>query len=256
MILSELDSYFRVLTSEPNGTTGRWSFADVANMINQARFTINAELDYPQGNISTTTISGQMEYELPQITKILRVYVGGQIIIKSSIPTLQGDQIEFYDQTGTNNAPQWNTQNAAAYPVTGTSFGSPYSNTLPFYQGARPQYYLRGPGVIGLVPPPAGAYSFSIDIIPRPNTLVNQNDVDSSFDEFFKEAIVQGAVMRAMQGDRDQDARMQAAQEYSLQMKRLQLWIADFTSGAPNGPIPVTYRGFYQNSGSITNDNY
>ena len=248
MQFAVLDNYFRVITSEPD-VTGRWSLQDSATLINQARYSISAELDWPQGTITTTTIASQMEYTLPTITKILRVYVAGQLIVPTTIPNLQGDQIEFYDQTGTNNAPQWNTQVASAYPVTGTSFGSPYPSSLPFVQGARPQWYQRG-GNLGLVPPPAGVYTLSIDIVPRPSALANLTDIDNCYDEFFKEAICQGAAMRALQSDRDQDARMAAADAYRTQMKLLKSWVEDMTAGAPRGPMPVVYRGFYQNNGN------
>lgn len=248
MVLGVLDSYFRLLTSEPDAT-GRWSSTDVATLINQSRYSISAELDWPQGNITSSTVAGQMEYTLPTVTKILRVYVGGQIIIPTSIPSLQGDQIEFYDQTAANNAPQWNSQNATVYPVTGTSFAGPYPSTLPFVQGARPQWYQRG-GNLGLVPPPAGIYTISIDIVPRPAALAALTDVDNCYDEFFKEAICQGAVMRALQADKDQQSRMAAAQARAEEMKRLKSWVEDMTAGAPRGPMPVVYRGFYQNNGN------
>jgi hypothetical protein len=255
MQLSQIDNLFRVYTSETDPVNGRWTYADVATLANQSRWAINSELDWPQGTVSATTITGQMEYQLPLLTKVLRVYLSGQLLVPTTIPQLNGEQIEFWDQTAANNIPQWLAQTNTVYPVTGTAYGAPYPSTLPFYQGMRPMWYLRG-GNIGFVPQPAGAYPITIDIVPRPAALVNQTDVDNMYDQFFLEAIVQGMVMRAMQADRDMDARMAAALAFKQEMGKLQSWVADMRSGAPRGPIPVVYRAFYQNTGNSVQDCY
>lgn len=247
MQLSEELTYFRVLVSEPDNT-GRWSDTDATNLINQSRYSIALEVDWPQGNISCTTTGSVTEYALPAITKVLRVYLAGQVIIPGSIPTLQGDQIEFYDQTATNNQPQWNNQTAATYPVSGTSFGAPYPSSLPFMAGMRPTWYLRG-GSIGLIPPPVAAYTLSIDVVPRPAALVNLTDIDNCYDQFFKEAICQGAAALAAQADKDSDSYQIAANAREKALGRIKSWLADLQSGAPKGPMPVVYRGFYQNNG-------
>ena len=241
-------NYFRVLTSEPLNT-GRWSDSDVMMLVNQARVSINMELDFPAGTIIATTVPGQQEYTLPSICRIIRGKLAGQILVETTIDKLEGTQLEIYDASNPAawGTPQWNSAPPDTYPQQDVFFGGQFSNSLPFYQGQRAEYYMRdNSGVIGIVPPPIGAYPLALNIVPFPNQFVNLTDTDQLYDQHFKELITQGAVKRAYQSDRDSEARMLAAQNEAEELKRVRAWIDNIFPGNSHGPIMRTYRSLYK----------
>jgi hypothetical protein len=129
---------------------------------------------WPEATWTATTIIGQQEYALVEMVDLLRVYVAGQILPKTSIPNLEGDQIQLFDQTAPNFIPQWVYQGTLSYPVSSDT-GGPFGMGLPWQSGDRPQYYKRG-GNLGIVPPPANAVTIQIDGVPVANTLVQYTD--------------------------------------------------------------------------------
>ena len=250
MTLSDLDAEFRRNTGEPD-PTGRWSYSDVAGWTNEARNFLAMLLRWPDATWTNTltggTGTGITEIQLPELLEIDRVYVAGQPIVPTTIPQLEGTDIQFYDQTATGNLPQWNTQPYAGYPVQNGQMGYP-AGTGPFFVGMRPRYYLRG-GNIGLVPSPSGSFTIQIDGIGPPTPLVNQGDVDI-FPSFFKYAIAHKAAELAFLADKAMDSAQAQGQLYQQHEKELITWRRKLQKNAPRGPRLISYRGFFSR-GSI-----
>jgi len=245
--LGTYNNLFRVLSAEPD-STGRWSDANIATLVNSGTRAVALELNFPESTQSFTSQAGIQEYTMAENLKILRVYVAGQLIVPTDIPSLEGDQLQFYDQTGTGNAPQWLTQPNTSYPVTNTPTGYPVTGTLPFYPGMRPMFYIRG-GNIGFVPQPAGAYVVKLDLIPVPPVLVNLTDL-SIFPSIADETIVWKALELAYFSDSNIDKAQYALNNFEQGMKKLRAWTNDYKHQAPHTPMPITYRTYYQNTGA------
>lgn len=244
MTLGDINSTVRVLLAEPS-TTGRWSDADLATMINRSIKDLGLELNWPEGTTTLTTSIGVTEYTLPEISQILRVYVAGQPIVPTDIPTMGGDQIKLFDQTAASFGPQWNTQVNTVYPATSDT-GYPYPSGIPVMAGGRPLYYLRG-GNIGFVPPPAGAYTVSIDIVAHhPDLLVS--GAKSLFPSECQSALAWKTCMYAHFADNRDDAalKLQVAKgEYEQAVKALRSWRDTLGQNAIRRPMPTTMRTYY-----------
>lgn len=249
MQLGDINAQVRILLAEPD-STGRWSDTDLASLINQGQKAVVKELEFPEGTLVNQTTAGQQEYTIPEVFKILRVYVAGQPIIQTDIPTLEGAQIEMYDQSAPNYLPQWLSQNSTAYPVASDT-GYPYPSTLPFYAGQRPQWYLRG-GNIGLVPPPAGTYTLQIDIVPVPAALANAADV-STLPSNFLQAIAWYAVYQAKFADSRLEDAAFAMQQFEGEMGKLRAWKSSFKGSTNRAPVLLTYRSM-TNTGPVGED--
>lgn len=194
------------------------------------------------------TTTGIQEYTMAENLKILRVYVAGQLIVPTDIPSLEGDQLQYYDQTGLNNAPQWLTQTSTVYPVTNTPTGYPVTGALPFMAGMRPMFYIRG-GNIGFVPQPAGAYAVRLDLIPVPPVLANLSD-PSIFPSVADEAVVWKSLELAYFSDSNIEKASYCRNNFEQEMKKLRSWINDYKHQAPHTPMPITYRALFRNSGA------
>jgi hypothetical protein len=243
MTLSDLLNLTRILLAEPNTTpTGRWSDSDLTTLINQAQQQIALELDFPEASLTFSTTTGIQEYQMPELLKILRVYIAGQPIVPTTIPALEGDQIEFWDQTAANNQTQWQSQSGLAYPVA-ASQSWPNAGNTPWQQGNRPRFYMRG-GNMGFVPKPSGVYSVQVDIVPSPPTLVNSTDT-SIFDTKFKDAICWKTCTYAFFADSN-SLMATATQNYELEMRKLRAWKEDIQKMLPRGVFPITTRTYFQ----------
>lgn len=252
MTLSDINALFRIFTAEPDNT-GRWSDSDVATLINEAQNFISLQIEWPVGHWQATSVNGTQEYTQPQLIKIERVYLAGQPCIPTDIATLEGTQIEFYDQTNPTTAytPNWNSQPVTAYPVVNTQMGYP-NGVSPYYVGERPQYYLNG-GNLGFVPPPAGAYTMDIWGIAVPTPLVNLADV-CVFPDFFKSALAHKAAEIALHADSADDRAQQQALKFAEWMPQLRAWKRTLLKNKSRGPRPITYRHFFKRGSLLGRD--
>ncbi|MDE2097418.1 MAG: hypothetical protein KGL39_09255, partial [Patescibacteria group bacterium] len=145
-------------------------------------------------------VSRGNEYELPQLVKILRVYLADtagdqQPLVPTDLQTAAGIVAGTWDQTsGTiqgapQYTPQYLAQQGTAFPVA-SQFGRP-SLTVPWQNVSlgtqRPMYYLRG-GFLGVLPPPLTTYTVKMDYVPQPPTLVANGD-QSLFPDNFTDAL-------------------------------------------------------------------
>lgn len=253
MTFADIDNLFRVFTAEPDNT-GRWSDTDVSTLTNEAQNFIALLLEWPVVHFSSTSsapVNGVpvQEYTLPEILQIERVYLAGQPCVPTDIETLEGTQIEFYDQTSTTTpyTPNWNSQVATAYPVVNTQMGYP-NGVAPFYIGERPQYYVNG-GNIGFVPPPAAAYVMDIWGIGVPTPLVNQTD-GCVFPSFFKSALAHKTAELAFLADSKPEMAQTQALKFAEWVPQLRTWRKGLVKNKSRGPRPISYRHFYRR-GSI-----
>jgi hypothetical protein len=178
---------------------------------------------------------------MPETLKILRVYLGGQPIVPTTIPALGGDQVEIWDQSAPGNIPQWVYQPQESYPFltgTGGCSGINAGNT-PWCQNERPRFYPRG-GNIGFVPTPNCAFYIQIDLVPQPPMLVLSTDV-SIYQTTFKDAIVWKAVEYAMFADNN-SMLSTAVSNYQAELLKVRAWKQDYQKMLPRGVFPITAR--------------
>ncbi|MGH7745824.1 MAG: hypothetical protein ACREQ5_13740 [Candidatus Dormibacteria bacterium] len=250
MTLGNLDNQFRVYVAEPNNQ-GRWSQNDVATLVNEAQNYYAIMLRWPDASYFNTLPGSQQEFTLPEILEIDRVYLNGQPIVPTSIPALEGTDIELYDQSAANNTPQWNQTTYQPYPVTNVQYGYPQGMTVaPIAgQGARPNYYLRG-GNLGFVPPPSASYFVQVDGIGLPLPLALQTDI-SIFPSFFQHILALRAALIAFTADQNLQ-NMAAIQQQITQWERnLLSWKRALQKNKPTGPRVISYRNFYNREAII-----
>jgi hypothetical protein len=258
MLVTDAIAYERLLLGEPNNGQ-RWSDAQMVLFNDRAQKQIMRDLKWPPTPFFFNTIPGITEYaqDEPEILRILRLYVAGQPLVRTTKALLQGQQIQFDDQTGSGGGPnafgaiitgmytpQWTGTPQANYPVA-SSLGYPSPNAQPGYPGQRPRYYLDG-ARIGLWPTPSGAYPVYVDAVKMPPDLVLTGDFvlpDGSMD-----AIAWYVCMQAYFSDRSEsgssESRQAAAQEYDKALRELRTWVRQYDGFGPRGPKPLAYRAF------------
>lgn len=243
MTLGEIMDWARFLLNEEDNQ-GRFSDAQMAMAITQATRDIALEVRFPEYQLTTTTPSSPtvQEYQLPEIINIKRVYLAGQLLTPSSIPTMEGDQILMFDQTTPTYQPQWKIAGVATYPVAADA-GWPAPITASYYPGSRPNYYLRGESILGIQPPPVGGALLQVEGIAFPAPYVNRTDI-TIYPHHYLETLAQGAVRRCMQSDKDAEGMKLAAEGYTEGRGKLLDWLASFLPVKP--VMPVTYRTMFQ----------
>jgi len=258
MYLSDIDSFARGLLAEPY--FDRFSEAQMYQWVSQAQREVARETRCLRGRRSIQTQNGMQEYTLPRLVGIERVYIAGpgwsQRIVHTSIPQMEGDQLRIYDQSGSQQGgsqtytPQWLSLPAAPYPVENCNFGFGY-NPLPMIAGARPAYYLRGIGRIGLVPAPLGNYWLVLDIAEMPEEInvATVANTTSPFPDDFKEAIAWYALTFAYHSDQSVGAdslEADAMTNYTRCLAKLQSFVSNINEDDPQGPQMLTHRSFYE----------
>ncbi|MDE2098159.1 MAG: hypothetical protein KGL39_12970 [Patescibacteria group bacterium] len=248
MVGSYIKNLFRVYTAEYNAA-GRWSDADVYTLISEAQMWLALKMLWPILHAVAAnpngTQNGTQEYTLPDnFIQIKRVYVAGQAAVPTDIPTLEGDQIEYYDQSyPATYTPQWNSNASAAYPVSNTMQGYP-QGVSPYYVGARPQWYMNG-GNIGFVPVPAGQYQIDLWGVGVPNALTSDTS-PCDFPQVCARALAWRAVGDAMFSDSQQERMQTAYLNAEAALADAREWKADFSPNKPRGWRPIQYRHFYR----------
>lgn len=270
MFFSDIDSFARGLLAEPY--TDRFSEAQMYQWISQAQREIARETRCFEGRKCIQLQPNLQEYPLPKLVGIKRVYVAGpgwaQRITHTSIPQMEGDQLRIYDQSGTGSTtaqpnsgnvtgagmntftPVWLTLPPAPYPVENSDFGIGY-NPLPMIPGRRPQYYLRGIGRIGLVPPPIASYFLVLDIAETTEEIdvATVTSLESPFPDDFKEALSWYTLHFAYHSDQSVGADSLAADamaNYMACLAKMQSFVHNINEDDPEGPYMLTHRAFYE----------
>jgi hypothetical protein len=239
MQLTDEIALCRILLAEQ--TQNRWTDSDLTNLINRGRQQIAFDVQWPEITFTTSTTPLVSGYPLPEQQKILRVYLGGQLIVPTSLPDQDGSILQIWDESGTNNAPAWNVEPSSAYPQTATYAGQ-QATAQTWTPMGRAVFYLRG-GNIFFIPMPSSVATIQIDAVPIPNVLVNPGDYDI-FPDNFRDAICWYAVGYALFADKDPMAT-QALQMYETCSRKLQAWKNEMLAFRPRTPVIVTYRTLF-----------
>lgn len=248
MTESDLETAFRDRVADTD-TAGRFPSAEVIRFMNTGQNQLALDIRWPEATLTGVTANGTQEIALPESAlAVNRVYVGGQELVPSSIPILEGIPLEMYDQTGKSQQPEWITLEQApfasptSYPVANTAMFFP----VPQVPGApqRPTYYTRGAN-LGIIPVPNGIFTITISVIAKPVTLVNPGDI-CVFPEICKEAIIFYMMMMAKESDRHLDEAEYFDRAYARQVVKVRTWRDKFNPGRKKRPVITTYRGFYR----------
>lgn len=272
MIGSDAIAYERILLNTPSGPANtRWSDADLLSLTDRAVKHLVSRIYFPESRMTLTAPGNKQEFSLPEVHAIYRVYLNGQICVRTpgNIDTLEGRQIGYDDQTatgaipsggggatgGTTMLPQWAVQTPTSYPYL-NNWGAPSPLAQPFYPGQRPRYYIRG-GSIGIVPAPAANVTITIDCVRVPSTLTATSQAIVVPDNFL-EGIANFVVYRALGADKDplsaQLAR-EAQADYEKQIRELRTWKRQYTLD-DDQIMPLTYRGAYRFGGHRAGDDW
>lgn len=248
----DINNLFRIYTAEPDNT-GRWSDADAYTLINEAQKFISLKIEWPVVHFSASTVANTQEYTLPEINRLERVYLAGQPCVPTDIATLEGTQIEFYDQTSTTtaNTPQWNSLVYNTYPVVNTQMGYP-NGVSPYYIGQRPQYYVNG-GNLGFVPIPSTVYTIDIWGIGIPTSLAAAADT-CDYPSQFESAIAHKAAELAFLADSQLEKAQAQALKFMEWLPELRAWKATFLKNKSRGPRPISYRHFFRRGAILGSD--
>ena len=106
MVLGTLVAEVRDIISEPSPV--RFSQAFMARAATTACQQLSLDIDHPYGEYNFDVGSGTREYQLPAISRILRIYMVGpdgsqQLLIPTDVPTLNGEIQETWDNTSSYN---------------------------------------------------------------------------------------------------------------------------------------------------------
>jgi hypothetical protein len=245
---SEIIFRLRNLSGEldPNG---RFPDTSLYDHINSAQDAISDDIEWPRGRWSANTVITPAPvgtYQLPEIVKLLRLYVNGQPVPATTKDLIEGNQIGLYDDTGTGYNPQWTQQAATAYPVT-VLRGWP-RELVPWVPGRAPEYFREGANIT-LVPKPSNVVPMVIDVVDAPPILVQGTDV-SVFPRRFKDCLCWKSIEYMRAGDTgigDNDTLANAARDrYQIELAKAIEWNDDFQPLLPKGFVTVTSAPYFQ----------
>lgn len=245
MNLGDVITYTRDLLAEYD-TSGRYSDPLLTRFVYRAMDDLALELEWPESTLTQDATPGVQEYSIPPVLKVLRVYLGGQECVPTTIPTLEGSTLELFDQSTPGTAvPRWKSEPGATYPVLKhVEQGYPVPQ-VPWFSGMRPRFYFRG-GSIGFVPTPVNTVTIALDVVPYPPKPQAMTDT-VVFPDLFLEALATKAAEIAKESDQQYDAATYFRQKFaSYWVPKLRRWKETFVVHLPRRPSPVTYRTFYQ----------
>src|SRR5271157_3351558 len=115
MTLADLLTTTRDLLAEPDAT-GRFSDNELTRFINEGQNKLALAIRWPEGVLLGATTANIQEYTLSEdCLAPKRIYLNGQQLAPTTLGYLEGIQMNEYDQTGTNNLPEWITLDQATY---------------------------------------------------------------------------------------------------------------------------------------------
>lgn len=283
MLASEIVRPARVLAKDPQ--PGTYSDDAYLGQLDLVCIDLITMLKFPFARISTATVAGQQEYLLPETPLddgTGCVWLNGQLLTKTTLAQIQGQQIGQYDQTGmgTQSAgsagpsanagywvPQWTVQPPTSFPA--PNYQSQRTFTAPWAMGNAPKYVFHG-GNILIIPAPNASALLDTEENPIPNLVIdmamttgyigptvwNANTVQPQcltsigqriwFPSNFKNALVWGLVERILAADDTgaaKESRNNAGEQYRSQVNELYFWSRSFKS---NDRISMqTNRGRY-----------
>lgn len=265
MKASEVASLAQLWSGEQNvGQT--WTPSQWLQAVDRAQKTLVRDLKWPPSRFLFTSTPQVQEYQLQEVLLILRVYVNGQILPRTSIPQLEGEQLQVDDQSGNVGGPSglvspiappvvaggqytpaWTSAPPANYPASNNFLYGTTLSASPWFTGQRPMYYTRG-GNVGLVPAPLTAVPVVCDVVRQPVPLQAMTD-DMVLPDICADAMAWDACEQFYYSVRDQsgssDNRNFAHEKRMEAMQKCKDWRKTYEGGI-QGPIPLTYRTYYR----------
>lgn len=270
MLASQVIKPSRTLAKDPE--PGTYSNDALLGLLDLVCLDVISVVKFPFARISTATIAGQGAYLLPE-TPIDDgtgcVWLNGQLLVKTDIETLQGQQIGYYDSSGfgtpnansdgpTANAgayvPQWTVQPPTSFPM--PTYSNLVSFTAPWTMGStRGRYAIHG-GNLVVVPPPNAAAQTDGEGNPIPNLVVDMCISDAYvgpytwnanvtqprcltntgqriwFPNVFLNCLVAGLVDKMLAADDSANSRTRdwAAEQYRSQLNQMLFWAKSYRS--------------------------
>jgi hypothetical protein len=264
MLASDPLSYLRgELSDTDTSGSGRWTDTQLLQFIDRTNKELVDVTKFPDSRITQLTIPNQQLYQFPLMLSVRAIYVDGQMIVPSDLNTLEGVQINMYDNTANGQTtpvsggdypigstgtggPQWAAISPLSYPSTNGQWVYPAPDAQPSNPYQRPRFYWRG-GFLGLVPAPAGVATIELDGVRQPDTIAAQGQILTTPDNYM-DALVWGAGYRALLAEHSKEADASAQiwkGEYKDKVRQLLRWRGMNEGEQRNGPKPLTLRAAY-----------
>jgi hypothetical protein len=247
-------------------STGQFGDGQMLDWVNRAQKWVVKKIRAPHAIQAFSTIPNVQEYPLEEAVRILRVYMAGTIIPRTDIPTLEGRQVEMYDNTAqglgpsgnvvfnipspgvtSGAAPQWSAQPAEPYPPVqrgGADFASPW------FSGRRPVYYVRKLGLIGFIPIPTGIAPVRVECVKNAPKLTSLDDYLIIPDQALMCAawlVCYFAYFQDRENDGAPQLRAEAMTNAREELGDLIKFVRNYDGDGPNGPKLNTGRRTYRN---------
>jgi hypothetical protein len=254
-----------VLSDTDNTGSGRWQDSTLLGFIDRGNKRVVRDVLFPDARVTIPTVPGQQLYSFPFIAlKVKAIYVAGELIVPSDLPTLEGRQVGRWDNSADGSttagvggdaapgtvgagAPAWAVETPLSYPDLNGQWVTPAPDAEPWETGQRPRYYWRG-GYLGLVRPPNVITTISVDCVLQPDTITSAGQSLFTPDTFL-EAIVWAAVSFAKfadDGERADKQREAAEKSYEREKKKMIEWRGEFEGEQRKGPKPAVLRAAYR----------
>lgn len=259
LVLGDVVAKVRDIISEPSPV--RFSEAYMGRAVSDACRQLSLDIDHPYMRYVFNVGSGQREWQLPALSKILRIYMQGPdgsqtLLIPTDVPTLNGEIQEAFDNTsGTQvgaptQSPQWQVQGQEAYPIQSPQIGGRNAMKSTWQVGiSRPAYYIFA-GYIGFVIPPMTTNPSTNAIVEAviEHPEVSQSTDPILFPKLAKMALVWYTVSQCWDSDNSSGAS-EAMAKYERERERLNDWQFSMQANRPKDFVPVTRRGGYNRRG-------
>lgn len=252
-LLSDLD---------PSGSA-RWSDPTLYRWLDRSNKWLVGEVLFPDCRIEQPTLPNVQLYRFPLMLKTARVYVGGQLVYPTDIPTLEGQQIGYAQELGTPGqmpqnysdvppntpgpgAPGWMVTEPLSYPDDCGQWVTPAPDAQPWYCSSPARYYWRG-GWLGIVPIPTNANpptTIAVEGVRQPDTIDAPGMTISSPDNFVDAICWKAATYAkfADSGSRSAQQMDKALQMSEVEKRRLKTWVELYPGEQRNGPKVNTLR--------------
>jgi hypothetical protein len=251
MTLGDLVSEVRDIIAEPSPV--RFSQAFMGRAATTACRQLSLDIDHPYGEYIFDVGNGTREYQLPAISRILRIYMvspngSQQLLIPTDVPTLNGEIQETWDNTSSFNnsnppqTPQWLVQQPEAYPIINVPQGGRVPTKNSWHPNSRPSYAMRGGYIVFSIPPMTTSPTtvVKMEYVVQHPAVSNLND-PILMPQNCKMALAWYMVSRCYMSD-NLDKANEAMANYMLEKTRMNMWQENLQGSKLKGFVPITRR--------------
>jgi len=237
-------------------STGRWTDPLLLNWVDRAHKALVKRVLWPsttnlislQNGIATYDMSSDTFFPAGIPLRILRITVGGQVLVPTTIDIMEGTQTDTFDDSFTPTmGTQWEAQTPQTYPVITNSGDGPIPQTIWSANNGlqRPRYYIQGP-LLGIIPTPSGTPLARIWNVPSPVTLTNGASETLLFPDIATDYVVAKALEFAYRSDGDNDTANNQRSIAKEEESEVREWIQGLQGDFGERPHPWTYRNGFQ----------